>query len=98
MPLSVEHERSVSAAPSISHLNRVRNRNRYVGRAQAAPPAPLGAVGPWTEAGGPAMDVAIEGDEASQQGGASAEGDGAVQMGTVGVGLEGMSTRRLGTM
>ena len=29
-----------------------------------------------------------EGDEAAQQGGASAEGDGAVQMGTVGVGLE----------
>jgi len=34
------------------------------------------------------MDVATEGDEAAQQGGASAEGDGAVQMGTEGVGLE----------
>ena len=34
------------------------------------------------------MDVATEGDEAAQQGGASVEGDGAVQMGTEGVGLE----------
>ena len=34
------------------------------------------------------MDVATEGDEAAQQGGASAEDDGAVQMGTEGVGLE----------
>ena len=55
VPLSVEHGRSVSAAPPISHLNRVRDRTRYVGPAQATPPAPLGAVGPRTEAGESAM-------------------------------------------
>ena len=136
VPLSVEHERSVSAAPPISHLNRVRDRTRYVGPAQATPPAPLGATGPRTEAGesampslygraaeyatqvvgrvlaalpvsfaavrqqadegGSAMDVATEGDEAAQQGGASAEDDGAVQMGTEGVGLEGSTDGAVG--
>ena len=42
------------------------------------------------------MDVATEGDEAAQQGGASAEGDGAVQTGTVGVGLEGSTDGAVG--
>ena len=42
------------------------------------------------------MDVATGGDEAARQGGASAEGDGAVQMGTVGVGLEGSTDGAVG--
>ena len=41
------------------------------------------------------MDVA-DGGEAAQRGGASAEGDGAVQMGTVGVGLEGSTDGAVG--
>jgi len=95
VPLSVEHERSVSAAPSISHLNRVRNRNRYGGRAQAAPPAPLGAARPRAEAGESAMDVA-DGGEAAQQGGAPAKRRRGGADGDGGVGLEGSTVGAVG--
>ena len=37
--------------------------------------------------GGSAMDVAADGGEAAQRGGESAEGDGAVQLGSVGAGV-----------
>ena len=62
---------------------------QVVARAWAALPVSLAAVRQQADEGGSAMDVAAEGDEAAKQGGAPAEGDGAVQSRTVGVGVGG---------